>query len=135
MWKEDLKKNYIAPIIVGILLLLVSVFGINSFLDCQETEIDYHFDKADQFCNNSQYEEAIEEYKHIQEISYNKFPYEYTVAQFDLGNAYGNLAEVRDKEANAQHAIDACQEALKIYTVEGSVAKNLTWLQNQCKPS
>jgi len=66
MWKKGLKKNYIAPIIVGILLFLVSVIGIN-YLDHQETktEISYHFDKANQFYNNSQFEESIEEYKHI----------------------------------------------------------------------
>jgi hypothetical protein len=43
MGKENLEKNYIAPIIVGILLLSVSAFGINWFLDHQETkrEISY----------------------------------------------------------------------------------------------
>jgi tetratricopeptide (TPR) repeat protein len=120
MWKEDLKKYYIAPFIVGIFLISVSGFGINSFLDHQETktEINYHLDKAELFYNNSQFVEAIEEYKHIQEISYNKFPYEYAMAQNNLGNAYLDLAKVRDKEVNAQNAINAYQEALKIYTVE-----------------
>jgi len=120
MGKEDLEKNYIAPIIVGILLLLVSGVGINSFLDHQETktEISYHSDKANQFYDNSQFEEAIKECKHIQEISYDKFPYEYAMAQNNLGNAYQGLSKVRDKETNSQNAINAYQEALKIYTVE-----------------
>ena len=50
-------------------------------------------DKAELFYNNSQFVEAIEEYKHIQEISYNKFPYEYAMAQNNLGNAYLDLAK------------------------------------------
>ena len=113
-------SSVIAPIIVGILLLLVSGFGINSFLDHQETktEISYHSDKANQFYDNSQFEEAIEEYKHIQEISHDKFPYEYAMAQNNLGNTYNGLMKVKDKDINAQNAINAYQEALKIFTVE-----------------
>lgn len=68
--------------------------------------------------NNSQFEEAIEEYNHIQEISHDKFPYEYAMAQNNLGNAYNGLMKVKDKDINAQNAINAYQEALKISTVE-----------------
>ena len=38
--------------------------------------------------------------------------------QNNLGNAYRDLAEVRDKEENLTGAIRAYEEALKIYTVE-----------------
>jgi tetratricopeptide (TPR) repeat protein len=119
MGKENLKNNYFAPFIVGIILFLVSFIVINCH-DSQETkrEISYHFNKADQFYKNSQYEEAIEEYKQIQEISHDKFPYEYAWAQNDCGIAYKELAKIKDQETNDQNAINAFKEALKIYTVE-----------------
>jgi predicted RNA methylase len=47
-----------------------------------------------------------------------KYPLEYAMAQNNLGNAYNKLAEVKDKETNAQNAIIACQKALEIYTIE-----------------
>ena len=40
------------------------------------------------------------------------------MTQMNLGNAYGGLSEVRDKEANLGLAIKAYQEALKVYTFE-----------------
>jgi hypothetical protein len=40
------------------------------------------------------------------------------MTQNNLGDTYLTLAEVRDKEANAQNAINAYQEALKVYTAE-----------------
>jgi len=43
---------------------------------------------------------------------------EYATTQNDLGNPYVDLAGVRDKESNLEKAINAYQEALKIYTVK-----------------
>ena len=120
MEKEYLKNNYIAPTIVVIIGILFLVFVINPYIDHQKTktETDYHFDQAKHFVNEGQFEEAIDEYKEIIKISYIKFPYEYAMAQNDLGVAYGILAEVRDKETNAKNAISAFQKALEVYTVE-----------------
>lgn len=70
------KTTYIAPIIVGVFLLLVSVFVIDSHLDHQETEqeINYLFDRANNLLNEGHFEEAIEEYNKVLKISYSKFP-------------------------------------------------------------
>ncbi len=38
--------------------------------------------------------------------------------QNNLGLAYGDLAEVRDKEENLENAIQSYQEALKIFTID-----------------
>lgn len=40
------------------------------------------------------------------------------MAQAKIGVAYCSLANVRDKETNAQNAINACQKALEVYTVD-----------------
>jgi hypothetical protein len=40
------------------------------------------------------------------------------MTQYNLGTAYSDLAEVRDKGANLEKTINAYQEALKIYTEE-----------------
>ena len=63
--------------------------------------------------------EAIKLYEDlIKTCSPKDFPKEYTWAQNNLGTAYRNLAEVRNKEENLKKAITAYQEALKIYTAE-----------------
>lgn len=54
MWREDLKqhiKPIILEVIIGIFLILVSVFVIESYNDNLETkqEIDYRFDQANLF--------------------------------------------------------------------------------------
>ena len=40
------------------------------------------------------------------------------MTQTNLGNAYRTLAEVREKEENAERAISAYEAALGIYTIE-----------------
>ena len=40
------------------------------------------------------------------------------MTQNNLGNAYSTLAEVEDKAKNCQSAIQAYDEALKVYTKE-----------------
>ena len=47
-----------------------------------------------------------------------RFPQDYAMTQNNLGNAYGNLADVRDSEDNLKGAIRAYEEALKVRTVE-----------------
>lgn len=116
MEKENWHSKYIAPIIVGIILLFV----FQSYYDNQKIkgEIDSYFIQADNSFNNSQFEEAIGEYNEVSKLSYNKFPDKYALAQFKKGLAYVRLAEVRDKEINAQNAINAFQKALEIFTAD-----------------
>ena len=40
------------------------------------------------------------------------------MTQNNLGNAYWTLAEVQDKAENCLKAIEACEEALKVHTLE-----------------
>ncbi len=47
-----------------------------------------------------------------------KYPVEYARVQTNLGLAYTDLANVSDKEANAQNAFNAYNKSLEIYTVE-----------------
>lgn len=69
MWKNNLKihklkeflnQYYVAPLIVGILLLVFGI-SIGSIIDHQKTkeEIEFHFYQADLFFNNGQFEEAL----------------------------------------------------------------------------
>ena len=46
------------------------------------------------------------------------FPHNYAKTQNNLGNAYGNLADVRDSEDNLKGAIRAYEEALNVLTVD-----------------
>lgn len=119
-FKDILHKNYLAPIIVGILVTLITCFFINSYLENEKAkeEIDYHFNQASNFLNQNEFEEAIAEYNEILKISYNNFPDKYAKAQLYLGKAYGSLANVKNEETNNQNAINACQEALKVYTFD-----------------
>jgi broad specificity phosphatase PhoE len=47
-----------------------------------------------------------------------QYPIEYAITQTHLGDAYSFLAEVRDKENNAQNAIVAHKSALEVFTIE-----------------
>ena len=49
-----------------------------------------------------------------------QFPMDYAMTQSNLGNAYRTLAEVEDKAENCQKAIKACEEALKVSTLDSS---------------
>lgn len=67
MAKENLHTNYIAPIIVGIFLLFISLYVFDlphSRLE-EKDEINYHFDQANNFYKHGQFEEAIGEYNEI----------------------------------------------------------------------
>ncbi|HCN19418.1 MAG: hypothetical protein A2060_05110 [Planctomycetes bacterium GWA2_50_13] len=62
---------------------------------------------------------AIEAYKRsLSFYTFKDHPYDYATTQNNLGNAYGNLAGVRDKEKNLGLAIDAYRDALKVHTLE-----------------
>jgi tetratricopeptide (TPR) repeat protein len=115
-WKSAVAEHYVAPIIIGILLLLVSYYIIDSYKNSQE--IDYHFGQAYYFNSTGQFEKEISEYNEILKISYNKFPDKYALAQKNTGKAYINLANAKEEETNAQNAINAYQKALEIYTYE-----------------
>ena len=52
------------------------------------------------------------------------YPIEYAKTQKDLGVAYYNLAEVRDKEENLNLALKASKEALNIYSREKYPVEN-----------
>jgi len=45
-------------------------------------------------------------------------PMDYAETQYNLGNVYSTLAEVKDKAENCEKAVQAYQEALSIYTKE-----------------
>jgi hypothetical protein len=79
-WKEAFEQNYVAPLIVGVLILTLSLV-INPYFSNQEIkkEIDYRFDKANNLLDNGHFEEAINEYEEISKISYNKFPDKYAL--------------------------------------------------------
>ncbi|MCD6451897.1 MAG: tetratricopeptide repeat protein [Acidobacteria bacterium] len=47
-----------------------------------------------------------------------KFPYEYALTQYNLGTAYGTLAEVENKRENCTKAINAYNQAFEVYTIE-----------------
>ena len=61
------------------------------------------------------------------------------MTQNNIGNAYRTLAEVEDKAKNCKKAIEAYQNALKIFTEESypmynkGIADNLGNLINFCK--
>ena len=60
---------------------------------------------------------AISGYKRALEVlNKDESRLEYSNVQLSLGIAYGNLADVRDKEVNLGLSIDAYREALKVYT-------------------
>jgi tetratricopeptide (TPR) repeat protein len=81
--------------------------------------IETSLTKADSLHDAGEYEEAVMLYEEtIKKIPSIKFPSEYGRAQNNLGNAYQNLADVRDKEANLEKAVYAYLEALKIRTIE-----------------
>ncbi len=45
------------------------------------------------------------------------FPTDYAMTENNLGNAYGDMAEVRGKEDNLKKSIAAYGEALQVYTM------------------
>ncbi|GAH38147.1 unnamed protein product, partial [marine sediment metagenome] len=60
---------------------------------------------------------SIKAYKEVLKINTLKnFPLKYATTKNNLGNAYKTLAEVKDKETNCLKAIEACEEALRVFT-------------------
>ena len=109
----------VATLIVAVLALLYPVYLEHSERENLKSQIDSSIRDADSLLYTGLFEEAIDEYKSILEmVSPKKFPDRYATTQNNLGAAYWNLAEVRNKEANLEKAINAYQEALKIRTVE-----------------
>ena len=64
------------------------------------------------------------------------YPIDYAMTKNNLGNAYGTLAEVKDKEGNCSKAITAFKESLKVFTeidypvLNESVKRNMELLKN-----
>ena len=124
MIKRNWKDNYWIKIIVIIFtgLIISILYGI--YADYSEREnlksnIEPLIRKADSLERLGDFEDAINEYEEILKvISPKNLPVEYATTQNNLGNAYWNLAGIRDKESNLEKAINAYQEALKIRTLE-----------------
>jgi tetratricopeptide (TPR) repeat protein len=58
---------------------------------------------------------AIEAYhKTLKVYSFDHFPIDYAMAEYNLGKAYRSLAELEEKAKNCRLAIAAFQEALKV---------------------
>jgi tetratricopeptide (TPR) repeat protein len=127
--KQDSEGGSVAKVIkivvIGGAIATILAFGYMAYQDYGEREnlksqIDSSLREADSLQDAELFEEAIDEYKSILKIvSSKEFPDEYAMTQNNLGNAYGRLAGVKNKEANLEKAINAFQEALKIKTVEG----------------
>ena len=67
----------------------------------------------------SELKEAIRAYREaLNTFTIKIDPRNHATTQNNLGNAYRNLAEVREKEENLKRAIGAYEEALKIYTAK-----------------
>ncbi len=118
---SKVRKNpvAIAMLIVAVLALLYPVYLEHSEREDLKSQIDSSIRGADSLRDAGLFGEAIDEYKSILKmVSSKKFPDRYATTQNNLGAAYWNLAEVRNKEANLEKAINAYQEALKIRTVE-----------------
>ncbi len=116
----DTIKDYIEQLIVGLLAVLVTYLILLPWYDKKKikNDIDSDFLQADNLLKTGQFKEAIVKYDKILELSHNKFPNEYASAQSNLGNAYCYLTDVKDAEVNAQHAINAYQTALEVYTLD-----------------
>jgi len=119
-WKSDFWVGIIVVIITGLLIsLLYGLYTSHLEKGDLKSQIDPMLRKADSLHDSGEFEEAIEEYESILEIiSPKNLPLEYAITQNNLGNAYRDLAGVRDKETNLEKAITAYQEVLKIYTEE-----------------
>jgi hypothetical protein len=60
-----------------------------------------------------------------------KSAHQYAMIQTNLGNALGTLAEVEDKLGNTKKAIDAYEQALRVFTVEKFPVQYRLTKQNQ----
>ena len=58
------------------------------------------------------------------------YPIQYALNQKDLGNAYLFLSDIRDGKENLNNSVHACQEALKIFTLESYPLDNALILMN-----
>ena len=110
----------IIGLIIGLVLFVVSVsYYDNSEKKQLESQIEPLLRKADSLAESREFEEAINKYEDVLNlITPNNLPVKYALTQNNLGTAYSDLADVRNKESNLEKAINAFNETLKIRTVE-----------------
>ncbi len=122
---SKVRKN---PVIVVAIVALVVVFLAGIYpahlkhveRENLKNQIDSYMWKADSLMDAGSFEEVFDEYDGISKVvSPKKFPGRYVTTQNNIGVAYMNLARVRNKETNLEKAINAFQEALKIYSLRG----------------
>ena len=140
--KQDSEGGFIAkvrknaPIVIMIVVILVAAHTLyvrHSESEDLKNQIDSSIRRADSLYDAGAWEKAIDEYEGILELekfSSKKFPDEYAQIQNNIGNTYWDLAGIRDKESNLKKAINAYQEALKIYTAESYPIKYATTQSN-----
>jgi tetratricopeptide (TPR) repeat protein len=115
-WLVNVFRGVLTGIIVGILLYYLFEYRKQqSDMSIIETSVN----NADELLEKNMAKEALTIYtKNLKLVSEKNEPEMYGHIKNNEGICYTRLSAVSDKEDNLTKAIRACEEALKVYTIE-----------------